>query len=105
MPRIAALATIKAAEGKAKELETAFTEMIAKVQAEQGTLVYALHQKKDEPGTFVFYELYEDDSALQAHSTSEAMKELQGKLAGLLGGRPEIVRLETVANKGLPPEA
>ena len=105
MARTAIMATIKAAPGKEAELEAAFTEMIETVStSEPGTLIYALHQQRDEPGTFVFYELYEDDAALQTHSTSDAMKTLQGKLAGLLGDRPTITRLDPVAAKGIPPE-
>ena len=105
MARVAVMATIKAAPGKEAELEAAFTEMIETVSnSEPGTLIYALHQQRGEPGTFVFYELYADDDALQGHSTSDAMKALQGKLAGLIGDRPTITMLETVAAKGLPPE-
>lgn len=98
---IGIIATITAADGKEKELEAALTEMIGKVESEDGTLVYALSRKQGSPGVFVFYELYADQAALSAHGSSDAMKQLQGKLAGLVGGRPEIVMLEPLAAKGI----
>jgi quinol monooxygenase YgiN len=96
------MATLKAVEGKEAELEAALSEMVGKVEGETGTLVYALHRKRGEPGTFVFYELYDGQDAVAAHSGSDAMKELQGTLAGsgLVGGRPDIVMLEPVVAKG-----
>src|SRR5438034_7798356 len=101
MGKPAIIATLKAAEGKADELEKVLQGMFAQVDKEPGTIIYALSKKDDEPGTFVFFELYTDGDAVQAHSTSDAMKEFGGKLGGLLGGRPEIVRLELIGGKGV----
>ena len=101
MAKIALLATIKAAEGKEAELEAVFRDMVAYTDNEAGTLVYALMKKEGEPGAFTFFELYEDDAALQTHSTSDNMKSMGPKLGGLLAGRPDLVRLEPVAAKGL----
>ena len=52
-----------------------------------------------------FYELYADQDALQAHSTSAAMKALGPVLAPLMGGRPEMTFLKPLGGKGLPTSA
>jgi quinol monooxygenase YgiN len=101
MGKIAAIATIKAQEGKEAELEEAFKSMVAYTANEPGTLVYALMKKDGEPGTFVFFELYESEDALKAHSTSDNMKAMGPTLGALLAGRPDLARFEPVAAKGI----
>ena len=100
--RLAIIATLTSAEGKEHELEAALSWMVGQIEAEAGTLVYALSKKEDAPGTFLFYELYEDEAAFKAHGTSDTMKVFGAKLAGLVAGRPEVTRLVPVAGKGLP---
>lgn len=102
MSGIALIALVKATEGNEADVEAALTEMVSKVGDEAGTLVYALTKKQGEPGTFYFYEVYQDEEALAAHRASDAMKELGGKLAGKTAGRAEVTLLEVLAAKGCP---
>ena len=102
MTRIAAIATIAAAEGKEAELQAALLAHFPEINAEPGTLVYALHRRTDDPGTFVFYELYQDRQAATLHSQSDAAFRLQGALEGLTDGPPAIVVLEPINEIGLP---
>ncbi|TLQ38754.1 putative quinol monooxygenase [Streptomyces marianii] len=48
-----------------------FDELVARtatgIREEPGTLVYAVHEPVDEPLVRVFYELYADRAAFQAH--------------------------------------
>ena len=96
---IVVVARLKVQDGKAEEFAAAAKEMVASVTtAESGrTLMYALHQAKDDPNTFVFYERYADEDALAAHRTTEHMAAFGGKLRGLLDGRPEVTQLDPVA--------
>ena len=41
-------------------------------------------------------ELYEDEDALEAHGKSEHFKAAGAGFAGLMGGPPEIQRLEVI---------
>ncbi|MHB8464661.1 MAG: putative quinol monooxygenase [Acidimicrobiales bacterium] len=102
MPKVAAIAKITAAPGKRDELVAALRELVTATNDEPGTLVYALHTEKANADAVWFYELYTDDDALAAHSGSPAMKEVGGKLRGLVGGPPEMFVLELAAGKGLP---
>ena len=102
MSKIAVMAKLVAAEGKGDELEAVLSKMLPVVEGEEGTLAYALHRANDNPDVFWFYELYTDEAALGAHSSSDAMKEMFGSLAGLLEGRAELIVSTPVGGKGLP---
>ena len=101
MSKTAILAKITAAEGRRSELVDVFAANIANVQEETGTEIYALHVSATDEVTVWFYELYTDDESLAAHSSSAAMKALGPKLAGLMAGRPEILKLTPIAGKGV----
>jgi quinol monooxygenase YgiN len=99
---IAVIAKLTAAEGKGDELASVIAEMVGEVgRSEPGTQVYAAHRDSSDPDVFWFYELYGDADAAAAHSGGEALKAGGAKMAGLLGGRPEIHRLQPVAAHGL----
>lgn len=87
---ITIIAVLKALDGKEKELEKAFREMIRKVQDEEGTLSYILHRAQDDPGKFMFYEKYRDIEALQYHTQTPYMKEFSTQLNSLLAEKPSI---------------
>ena len=93
MPSV--VATLKVKEDKIEEAKL-FLKQLAKdtLAKESGTLAYTVHQKKDDPSAFVFYEKYESDAALAEHSKNLASV---GKdFAAILAGAPEIVVLDEV---------
>ena len=93
MPSV--VATLKVKEDKIEQAKTFLKQLSADTLAkEPGTLVYTVHQKKDEPTSFVFYEKYESAAALAQHS--ENLKAVGKDFAAILVGRPEIVFLEEV---------
>jgi quinol monooxygenase YgiN len=97
---ITVIAKIKAKAGSEGELESAFKEMIGKVRAnEPGTLTYALHRSVQDPTVFVFYEVYQDQAAFDAHGKTEHMKTLGAQIGGKLDGRPTLDILNEVARK------
>ena len=102
MSKVAVLAKITAQPGKRDDVVAALSPMIDAVKEEPGTLVYAMHTDNAEAEVVWFYELYENQDALAAHGGSQAMKETGGRLAGLVGGRPELFMLSPVGAKGLP---
>jgi quinol monooxygenase YgiN len=102
MPNVAVLAKISAQPGKRDEVVAALAPMIEAVKEEPGTLVYAMHTDNADADVVWFYELYDSQDSLAAHGGSQAMKEAGGRLAGLVGGRPELFMLTPVGAKGLP---
>ena len=93
MPSV--IASLKIKEDKLEEAKTFLKQLSADTLAnEPGTLAYTVHQKKDEPTTFVFYEKYESDAALAEHSAN--LKSVGKQFAAVLAGPPEITLLEEV---------
>jgi len=93
MPSV--VATLKVKEDKIEEAKTFLKQLSADALAkEPGTLIYTVHQRKDDPTTFVFYEKYASDAAFAEHG--ENLKSAGAGFAGILAGAPEIVILEEV---------
>ncbi len=84
------VAILKAIEGKEEEMAKALTDIIPKVQEEEGTLIYTLHRDMNDPAKFMFYEKYKDSDALMVHSTTPHFKALFKTLKTMLAGEPEI---------------
>ncbi len=92
---IAVIAKLNVAEGQEAGFEKVMLELAGEVRAnEPGNQLYTLC--KDADGNYIVLELYQDDEALAAHGQSEHFKASGPKFKGLMGGRPEIQRLQVV---------
>lgn len=90
------VAKLQAAPGKEDQLRAALEKMVAAVKEhEKGRAVaYSVHVSQDDPATFMFYEQYADQDAMEAHRTTEHMGWLNAAIRDgqLLAGRPVIER-------------
>jgi quinol monooxygenase YgiN len=102
MPKVAMVAKLTATDGKRDELAAVFESLFPAVEQEEGTEAYILHEDVGDPNVIWFYELYTDEAALGVHGGSDAMKELGGKLGGLIAAAPELTMLKPRKAKGLP---
>jgi quinol monooxygenase YgiN len=92
---LAVIARLNVAKGKEAEFETIMLGLAAQVRAnEPGNHLYQLC--KDADGNYTVMELYADEAALAAHGASDHFKAAGAKFAGVMGGRPEIERLEVI---------
>ncbi len=96
---ITVVAKLKVKAGNEVAFEEAGKEMISKVRSEAGTQTYILHKDVRDPTTFVYYEVYQDQAALDSHGKTDHMKAFGGKIGALLEGRPEIHVLTEIAHK------
>jgi len=101
MSKTAILAKLTAQPGKRDELVEALGPLVEAVDQEPGTELYVLHTSATEPDVVWFYELYTDQDSLQAHSKSEAMKQVGGRLAGLLAGPPDLIPVTPLRAAGI----
>ena len=93
MPSV--IATIKVKEDKIEEAKTFLKELAADtLKNESGTLAYTVHQRKDSPTTFVFYEKYESDEAFKTHQKN--LGKVAAQFGAILAGAPELVVLEEI---------
>jgi quinol monooxygenase YgiN len=96
---ITVIAKLKVKPGSEAAFEGAAKEMIATVKLEPGTLTYILHKNTKDPTEFTYYEIYQDQAALDSHGKTDHMKAFGEKIGALLNGRPEIAILNEVARK------
>ena len=101
MSKVAVLAKLRSAPGKRDELVTALQFALDNVGGEPGTLLYILNEDAKDADLIWFYEVYSEQSALEAHGSSDWFKEMGPKIAPLMGGRPELIFLRPVGGKGL----
>jgi quinol monooxygenase YgiN len=102
MPKVAVIAKLTAQDGKRDDLAQAFEQGIENAQGEEGTLFYILNADVKDANVLWLYELYTDEEAVKAHSTSDAFKALGPVMAPFMAGRPELIMLNPLKGKGLP---
>jgi len=88
-------------DGKRDDLYAGLAPMMDHVASEEGTLLYQLLEDPNDANVAYMYELYADGDALQAHSTSDVMKQIMNAFGDVLAGRPELTMLTPVRGKGL----
>ena len=92
---LAVIAKLNVKEGSEAAFEEVMLDLAAKVNAnEPGCHLYQLC--KDADGNYTVMELYEDEAAMAAHGKSEHFKAAGAGFKGLMGGAPEIIRMEVV---------
>ena len=97
---ITIIAKLKVKPGSEAAFEAAGKEMIATVKtSEPGTLAYVLHKNTKDPTEFTYYEVYQDQAALDAHGKTDHMRAFGRAIGPLLAGRAEIAVLTEVARK------
>lgn len=69
------IATWVAKEGEEQACRDILQVMTPLTRAEPGCQQYVALEQKDDPRTFVLYEVYEDEAAFQAHRESDHFKE------------------------------
>lgn len=57
---------------------------------EQGCLVYNLYQEVGDPSSFIFYEEYENQEAIDFHNATNHFKTFIGQITEILDGTPVI---------------
>lgn len=57
---------------------------------EQGCLVYNLYQEVGDPASFIFYEEYENQEAIDFHNATNHFKTFIGQITEILDGTPVI---------------
>lgn len=96
---VAVVAKLKVKAGSEKQIEEAFRTMVSKVRGEAGTESYVFHRSTQDSTVFVFYEVYKDQAAFEAHSKTPHFAEMGKALAGNLDGRPQVDILTELARK------
>jgi len=57
---------------------------------EKGCMVYKLYQEVGNPASFIFYEEYENQEAIDFHNATNHFKTFIGQITDILDGSPAI---------------
>lgn len=93
------VAEVRAKPGKERELREATLELVAQVRAEPNNLVYFLHENREAPGHFVFYEVFASQTDFEAHNATPHVQSWFARLPELADGGVKVVRMEILGNR------
>jgi quinol monooxygenase YgiN len=97
MTTIRVIARAVARKGKEDQLKAVLQGMLAPTHAEPGCRLYELYES-GQRGRFYFYELWENQAALEQHAASHHYKQLQQSVPDLLEEPFEVNIVKEVLN-------
>ena len=78
-------------DGAVEQFDLLTAAVVEQIAAhEPGTLVYSTHRVQEAPRARVFYEMYADDAALQAHEDAPHVRAFHAAKEPLLAGPPRV---------------
>lgn len=78
-------------------------ETTARIRAEEpGTVLYLCHRVQGQPDARVFYELYRDHEAFQAHELAPHVKDFHARRKPMMAGPERVEFLDRLDGKGWP---
>jgi quinol monooxygenase YgiN len=93
------VAEVRAKPGKERELREITLTLVSKVRAEPNNLLYFLHEDREAPGHFVFYEIFATQADFDAHNATSHVQAWFAKLPELADGGVKVVRMEILGNR------
>jgi quinol monooxygenase YgiN len=82
-------------EGHEEVFDTLTAETVARIRAEEpGTLSYIVHTEPASPGIRVFYELYRNEAAFEAHEEGAHVQRFLSERGHHLRRDPEVWRVK-----------
>lgn len=84
MPEITVVAEIVARPDSVERLKAELLKLVVPTRREKGCLKYDLHQDRQDPALFLFYETWESAECLEKHITSEHYQAYAGAAAGMI---------------------
>ena len=98
----AVVAEVRAKPGKENELRQVTLPLVAAVRREPHNLVYFLHEDREAPGHFVFYEIFASRADFEAHNATPHVRAWFERLPELALGDVKVVRMDVLGNAPVP---
>lgn len=93
------VAEVRAKPGREQALREITLPLITQVRAEPNNLVYFLHEDREAPGHFVFYEIFASQADFEAHNRTPHVQAWFAKLPELADGGVKVVRMEVLSTR------
>jgi autoinducer 2-degrading protein len=91
-------ATWRVKEGQLAAVLTLLADLTAKSMAEEGNLLYQIHQSNSDANTLILFEGYKNEAALTTHRNSEHFQTLVvEEIIPLLEGREIVIATQLQA--------
>ena len=94
------IAEIRAKPGKREDLRAATLPLISLVRSDPKNLVYFFQEDREEPGHFIFYEVFTTKKDFEAHNNMPYVKEWFAKLPELAEGGVRTTKMEVQPTEG-----
>jgi len=88
------IAEVRAKPGKIEDLRAATLPLISQVRSDPKNLVYFFQEDRENPGHFVFFEVFATKEDFEAHNSMPYVKEWFAKLPNLAEGGVKTTRME-----------
>ncbi|MBD9478242.1 putative quinol monooxygenase [Pseudoxanthomonas sp. PXM02] len=96
----AVVAEVRAKAGKEEALRAVTLPLVEQVRAEPNNLLYFLHEDRQAPGHFVFYEIFKTQADFEAHNATPHVQAWFAHLPELADGGVKVIRMEILGNEG-----
>ena len=94
-------AELTAKPSSINKVEVLLRSLVDITRDEPGNIVYAVHQRNDDPHRFVLYELYVDQAACNEHLQREWVRNALKQIEPLLEVPAQVTFCSTVAVSGI----
>jgi quinol monooxygenase YgiN len=95
----AVVAEVRAKPGMEDKLREATLPLVAQVRSEPNNLLYFLHENREAPGHFIFYELFASQADFEAHNSTPHVQAWFARLPELADGGVKVVRMKLLGNR------
>ena len=99
---IVIFATLRTLPGRRDDLTRSLDAIRAEAESEPGTLVFAVHNARDDENVVLCYEVYRDEAAIAAHRDGRALLALMDSIGDLIDSPPELHYATVVGTTGIP---
>jgi quinol monooxygenase YgiN len=97
------VAEVRAKPGKERELREATLPLVALVRSEPNNLLYFLHENREAPGHFIFYEIFASQADFDTHNATPHVQAWFARLPELANGGVKVLRMELIGNRTASP--
>jgi quinol monooxygenase YgiN len=94
----AVVAEVRSKPGKEDELRRVTLPLVEKVRNEPNNLLYFLHEDREAPGHFVFYEIFASQKDFEAHNRTPHVQAWFARLPELADGGVKVIHMNVLGN-------